>query len=227
MVAGEPAFEATWRAAPMPAEDVGRRSPDTTASRAAAGNVNTLSDAHLLPAAQADPLAFAPLYERYVDRVYRYCLRRLGDEDEAADATSLIFTRVLAALPRFQPSSDAGGSFRAWLFTIAHRVVVDVYRGAGRAPTSPLDDETGRQLRDRDATPEEQAVAGDERARVERAGTPPGDAAADRRAPAGGVAWRRDRGGPRPERFGREIGPLPRLCPPARAACGRRPVTGS
>jgi len=138
----------------MPAEDVGQRSPDTTASRTAAGSVNTLSDALLLPAAQADPRAFAPLYERYVDRVYRYCLRRLGDEDEAADATSLIFTRALAALPRCQPSSDAGGSFRAWLFTIAHRVVVDVYRGAGRAPTAPLDDATGGQLRDRTATVE-------------------------------------------------------------------------
>jgi RNA polymerase sigma-70 factor (ECF subfamily) len=146
-----------------------RRGP--TGDRAdgdATGNAVAVGDAQLVPAAQADPRAFAPLYERYVDRVYRYCLRRLGDEDEAADATSLVFTRALAALPRFQPSSREGGSFRAWLFTIAHRVVVDVYRGA--RPTSPLGEiEAGGQLRDRAATPEEQALARDERARVERA----------------------------------------------------------
>src|SRR5215204_2219005 len=75
----------------------------------------------LITRAQGDPLAFAPLYHHYVDDVYRYCSRRLGDAEEAADITSLIFTRALAALPRYQGT----GSFRSWLFAIAHNAVID------------------------------------------------------------------------------------------------------
>jgi RNA polymerase sigma factor (sigma-70 family) len=47
----------------------------------------------------------------------------LGSQEAAEDATSQIFSQALAALPRFQ-----SGSFRAWLFTIAHHVVVDEVR---------------------------------------------------------------------------------------------------
>lgn len=75
--------------------------------------------------AQVDPRAFAPLYVQYADPIYRYCYRRLGDPDAAADATSLIFSRALAALPRYRHTS-----FRSWLFTIAHNTVIDGWRGA-------------------------------------------------------------------------------------------------
>jgi RNA polymerase sigma-70 factor, ECF subfamily len=75
----------------------------------------------LITRAQRDPLAFAPLYHHYVDDVFRYCARRLGDAEEAADVTSLIFARALAALPRYQGT----GSFRSWLFAIAHNAVID------------------------------------------------------------------------------------------------------
>jgi RNA polymerase sigma-70 factor (ECF subfamily) len=71
--------------------------------------------------AQHDPQAFAPLYHHYVDGVYHYCNRRLGDAEEAADITSLIFSRALAALPHYH----GAGSFRSWLFTIAHNAVID------------------------------------------------------------------------------------------------------
>jgi RNA polymerase sigma-70 factor, ECF subfamily len=82
--------------------------------------------------AQVDPRAFAPLYVQYADPIYRYCYRRLGDPDAAADATSLIFSRALAALPRYRHTS-----FRSWLFTIAHNTVIDGWRGS-RIET-PLD----------------------------------------------------------------------------------------
>jgi RNA polymerase sigma-70 factor (ECF subfamily) len=80
-----------------------------------------LDEASQIAHAQRDPRAFAPLYHRYVDDVYRYCYRRLGDAEEAADMTSLIFTRALAALPRYAGT----GSFRSWLFAIAHNAVID------------------------------------------------------------------------------------------------------
>ena len=72
-----------------------------------------------------NPTAFGPLYERYFDAVYTYCARRVEDPDLAADLTAHIFTRVLAALPRYR---EDGGSFRSWLFSIAHNTVIDSYR---------------------------------------------------------------------------------------------------
>jgi RNA polymerase sigma-70 factor (ECF subfamily) len=70
-----------------------------------------------------DRQAFGLLYDRYVDPVYRYCHGRLGSREEAEDATSLIFARALAALP-----THRGGSFRSWLFAIAHNVVINTRR---------------------------------------------------------------------------------------------------
>jgi DNA-directed RNA polymerase specialized sigma24 family protein len=89
-------------------------------------------DAVLVAAAQVDPTAFAPLYARYLPPVYRYCYRRLGTSAAAEDATSEIFVKVLAALPRYRAVS-----FRSWLFTIAHHVITDILRR--RRPLEPLE----------------------------------------------------------------------------------------
>jgi RNA polymerase sigma-70 factor, ECF subfamily len=80
-------------------------------------------EANLIARAQRDRQQFALLYRQYLPHVYRYCYRRLGSPEAAEDATSQIFSQALAALPRFQ-----SGSFRAWLFTIAHHVVIDEVR---------------------------------------------------------------------------------------------------
>lgn len=93
---------------------------DTEPSHPGVSNV-LLDEAAEIAHAQRDPCAFAPLYHRYVDDVYRYCYRRLGDAEAAADMTSFIFTRALVALPHYLGT----GSFRSWLFAIAHNAVVD------------------------------------------------------------------------------------------------------
>lgn len=79
--------------------------------------------------AKSDPLAFAPLYEHYAPIVYHYCLRRLSHAEAAADATAIVFTKAIAALPKFTPDGRREGStFRSWLFAIAHNVVIDTHR---------------------------------------------------------------------------------------------------
>lgn len=83
-------------------------------------------------AAQRDRAAFAPLYERYADVVYGYCLHRLNNPDVAADVTSQVFLKALANIDRF-----SGYSFRSWLFTIARNAVIDRYRT--RKSTDPLE----------------------------------------------------------------------------------------
>ena len=114
----------------------------------------TVTDSLLVARAQRDPAAFAPLYEEYFDPVYRYCYHRLGSWEAAEDATSVIFTNVLAALPRYRPR-DRSGSFRSWLFTIAHHVVVNQARADRYRRTRPLTEAAGVP----DAAPSPEAAA--------------------------------------------------------------------
>lgn len=103
-----------------------------------------------MAAAQRDRRAFAPLYRRYVGPVYRYCHARLGNREAAEDATGEIFAKALTALPAYRERA-----FVAWLFRIAHNVVVDTHR---RARTSaPLD--AAAEQPDPARTPEELTLA--------------------------------------------------------------------
>jgi RNA polymerase sigma-70 factor (ECF subfamily) len=112
------------------------------------------TDVDLVEQAQHDPRAFALLYGKYLDPVHQYCYRRLSSREAAEDATSQVFIQALAGLPKF---SSRGGSFRAWLFTIAHNVVIDQYRAS--RPSEWLD--TEMDLPDESPSPEELAVAAD------------------------------------------------------------------
>src|SRR5689334_4054445 len=80
-------------------------------------------------AAKGDTESFVALYRAYLTPVYRYAYARTGNKQEAEDATSATFERAWRNLPSYKPT----GSFRGWLFTIAHRTLVDqLRRGYGR-----------------------------------------------------------------------------------------------
>jgi len=108
-----------------------------------------LDESAQIARAQRDPQALAPLYHHYVDGVYHYCFRRLGDTEDAADITSLIFSRALAALPHYR----GAGSFRSWLFAIAHNAVIDGRQDA--RPWVPLEADADRI----DPTPDPEELA--------------------------------------------------------------------
>ena len=83
----------------------------------------------LVAAAQRDRAGFAPLYERYHRAMYVYCYRRLLNPEAAEDAAATVFVKAIVALPKFRPDPRRSGStFRSWLFSIAHNVVVDAWR---------------------------------------------------------------------------------------------------
>ena len=70
----------------------------------------------------------ASLYERYYDRVYGYCLYKLGNREEAEDASQTTFLLVLRALERgVVPRLEAN-----WLFTIAQNACRCRARTRGR-----------------------------------------------------------------------------------------------
>ena len=116
-----------------------------------AGGWSDADDQRLAVRAATDREAFGLLYDRWFDRVYGYCYRRLQAHAAAEDATSQTFLKALAAIASYRPG---GPSFRAWLFTIAHNVVVDVYRR--HRPTATIDDH--RELLSPETGPEERAL---------------------------------------------------------------------
>jgi RNA polymerase sigma-70 factor, ECF subfamily len=73
-----------------------------------------------------DPDAFAALYDRYVDRVYRFVLYRVhGDSALSEDLTSEVFLRALRKIKGFQwQGRDVG----AWFLTIARNLVLDHFK---------------------------------------------------------------------------------------------------
>lgn len=96
---------------------------------------STADEALVIYAQGGEREAFGALYDRYLPRFHGYCYQLLGNREAAEDATTEVFLRALAALPAFST-----GSFRAWLFTLAHHVVVDELRR--RRPAVPLADVT-------------------------------------------------------------------------------------
>jgi RNA polymerase sigma-70 factor (ECF subfamily) len=78
---------------------------------------------------RAEPLE--ELYERYARRVYGLGLQLLGDRGLAEDLVQETFVRLWRSAPRFDP---ARGSARTFLFTLARRAAVDLWRrGLGHA----------------------------------------------------------------------------------------------
>jgi RNA polymerase sigma-70 factor (ECF subfamily) len=68
---------------------------------------------------------------RYVDPVYRFLYRRVGNRDDAEDLTSEVFLKATRKLDR----ARAEVSVAAWLFTVARTVLADHWRRYYRAGT--------------------------------------------------------------------------------------------
>lgn len=112
-------------------------------------------DATLAARAVTDRAAFGLLYDRYAERVFRYCYRRLGNREAAEDATSQVFLKALTSLPSYRE----GGTFVGWLFAIAFSTTVDLERR--RRPAVPID--AAGPLADVAPGPEEAALATEQR----------------------------------------------------------------
>lgn len=64
--------------------------------------------------------AFTELYDRYLCRVYRFVRAQTPDDATAEDVTAHTFFRALSSAGSFQ----GHGSYKSWLFRIAHNTVV-------------------------------------------------------------------------------------------------------
>jgi RNA polymerase sigma-70 factor (ECF subfamily) len=76
-----------------------------------------------------DVAGFEDLYRRYYQRLFRFCLKRVGDAQEAEEVTQEAFTRAYAAMPRLAGERR----FYPWLSVIASRLCSDTHRRRARA----------------------------------------------------------------------------------------------
>ena len=80
----------------------------------------------ILQAIAGNKESFGRLYDLYFAQIYRYLFYRLADDEEAMDLTSQVFLNAWHQLPNFGRNKKF--QFRAWLFRIAHNLMVDTYR---------------------------------------------------------------------------------------------------
>jgi len=80
--------------------------------------------------------ALAALYDEYYDRIARYIFVRIGDQVEAEDLAGEVFLKALESLGSYK---ERGIPMQAWLFKIAHNLVVDYIRQAAKRKTVPID----------------------------------------------------------------------------------------
>ncbi len=99
--------------------------------------LSELDEKALVERAKTNAKAFGELYERYVKRIYNYIYYRTGNHHDAEDLTSRVFQRALQHIPNYV---DRGVPFSAWLYRIAHNLVVNWHRDRGRRKVIPLED---------------------------------------------------------------------------------------
>jgi RNA polymerase sigma-70 factor (ECF subfamily) len=79
----------------------------------------------LIIKAQKNPKDFAPLYDSYYLQIFKYVIKRVKDENNAAEITSDIFAKALFNLNKFK---FKGFPFSSWLYRIASNEITDFYR---------------------------------------------------------------------------------------------------
>ncbi len=81
--------------------------------------------------------AFRILVDRYGDRLFHFCMARLGDRSDAEDAVQDVFVRAYRSLRTF----DMTRNWSSWLFAIAANRVKSRY--ANRASASAISQRAG------------------------------------------------------------------------------------
>lgn len=77
-------------------------------------------------AAKGDQAAFGALYEQHLNAIYRYVFYRVNNEQDAEDLTERTFLKAWQYLAKKKNAEIE--NFNAWIYRIAHNVVIEYYR---------------------------------------------------------------------------------------------------
>jgi RNA polymerase sigma-70 factor (ECF subfamily) len=112
--------------------------------------VPDVSDVDLVKQAQrGDMDAIGTLYDRHHTSIFGYLWSRVWDQQLAEDLTGEVFIRMIGALPDYRSGETP---FRAWLYRIAHNLMVDHVRKHSRWQFVPLYHAEGRNAERNDPT---------------------------------------------------------------------------
>jgi len=81
-------------------------------------------EALVVKAQEGDHDAFSQIYDIFIDPIYRYVYYRVSSVD-TEDLVETTFLKVWENIRQYRPQKK---SFSAWVFRIAHNLVVDYYR---------------------------------------------------------------------------------------------------
>lgn len=91
-------------------------------------------------------VAIDNLYEQYYDRIVRYIFVRISDQNEAENLGGDVFLRALQSLDSYRGGTE---QMRAWLFKIAHNLVVDYVRKMSKRRNISIDSTSEMEIPDR------------------------------------------------------------------------------
>lgn len=80
--------------------------------------------------------AFAEIYDKYVDQIYKYIYFKVGSREDCEDITEQVFLNAFEKINQFKFN---GPPFIAWLYKIAQNLVVDHYRKKNKVIEFPLE----------------------------------------------------------------------------------------
>jgi RNA polymerase sigma-70 factor (ECF subfamily) len=89
-----------------------------------------------IEAERSNEAKLAGLYEEYYGKIAHYAYVRIGNKTEAEDIAGEVFLRALDSLKSYK---ERGIPMQAWLFRIAHNLVVDHLRKMTKQKTVPID----------------------------------------------------------------------------------------
>ena len=81
--------------------------------------------------------SLSELFELNYDRIARFIASRVGDRDLAQDLASEVFVRAVESFGSFKRGDVP---VEAWLFRIAHNLVIDHYRRASKRKSVNIED---------------------------------------------------------------------------------------
>ena len=79
----------------------------------------------------------ASLYEEYYYSIVRYIFVRINDQSEAENLGGDVFLKALQSLDSYRGRPE---QMRAWLFKIAHNLMVDYWRKMGKRKDISIDE---------------------------------------------------------------------------------------
>ncbi|HEX6753401.1 MAG TPA: RNA polymerase sigma factor [Solirubrobacterales bacterium] len=86
-------------------------------------------------AAKREEQAFATIFRRYHQQIYRFCLSMLGDREDARDALQNTMVKALQALPGERRHIE----LKPWLYRVAHNESINLLRKRREATGADLE----------------------------------------------------------------------------------------